>query len=213
MEIAGFDDGFFPAYYKSRKGYTILAGVKTSNLYILSGVGFTQVLVDGRETTEKIVSLSRILRPDVIFLDGITYAGFDVADPDAIYSSTGFPVITVQQYPLNISRIRKALENNFEDFRERLEVILRIWNKFNYLDTPWKMVQFYAVGISLEKALAILRSTMIYSPVPEPLRIAHMLASAVSRMFANRHELIKPDPRPLYREKRARRDLNPGPTG
>jgi len=180
--IACFDDGYFPPIYKSRKGYTLLVGVSTLDASTILSITYTYVLIDGRSVTDKIIDMARLMDSiELILLDGVTYAGFDTADPEEIYLETNIPTITIQQYPLNLENIRKALMKHFNDYVERYSVIEKIVKKLHYLDTPWKTIQYYPVGIDLEQARNILYKTMIYSPVPEPLRIAHMLASGIAR--------------------------------
>uniref|UniRef100_A0A7C4D6Y1 UPF0215 protein ENT92_00410 n=1 Tax=Staphylothermus marinus TaxID=2280 RepID=A0A7C4D6Y1_STAMA len=181
FRIQAFDDGYFPVQYKGCRGKTIITGVETKGFQI-NKVCWKPVTVDGRETSSVVIELSKLMgSPDLLILDGITYAGFDTADPDEIYLNTNTPVVVVQQYPLDLDNIREALYRNFSDADERYSVIKKVVDKFQYLDTPWKTIQFYATGIELDKARIILLKTMIYSPIPEPLRIAHSIASILSR--------------------------------
>lgn len=180
--VLAFDDGYFPISYKSRKGYTVVVGIKTKNTYQIEGLGFGFVLVDSRDTTYKIIDIAKNLSPaDAILLDGVTYAGFDVVDPKTIYVETSIPVVIVQQYPLDLDKIRKALYKNFEDAEDRFNVVREVVENYRYLDTKWKIIQYYALGIDYRKAEEILKKNMIYSPIPEPLRIAHQIASLFSR--------------------------------
>lgn len=181
LKIHSFDDGYFPVHYKGRRGKTILVGLETRGLDI-DKLSWKPVVIDSRECSLAIIELSKLLgESDLILLDGVTYAGFDVVDPDEIHTSTNAPVVVVQQYPLNLERVRRALFRNFTDAYERYVVVEKTVNRFQYLDTPWKTIQYCAVGIEVDKAKEYLLKTMIYSPVPEPLRIAHILASTLSR--------------------------------
>lgn len=182
-----FDDGYFPPTYKSGRGRTILLGVLVGSekVHSLLDIFYTTQYVDDLKTTQNIIQIVNTYCKNfnglVILLDGITYCGFDVADPDEVYSETGFPVITVQQYPLDLDRIYVSLKKHFIDYEKRFTIIRRVSMRYIFLSTPWKTIQFYAVGISVEVARSILIKSMIYSPVPEPLRIAHMLASELAR--------------------------------
>ncbi len=181
--VTGFDDGFFPPEYKGGKGKTLIVGVSVEkdNMRIKT-LTHNLITVDGRETTRCIIDQVRYHEEtELILLDGITYAGFDVVDPDTIYHEVGVPVATIQQYPLDLKRIKKALSKNFNDWTERYTVIEKIASKYVYLETRWKIIQYYVVGLERDKLEKILRKTMIYSPVPEPLRLAHLIASCISR--------------------------------
>ncbi len=189
MRIAAFDDGFFPLEYKGRRGNTILLGVVIENFFEIKNIAYTSILIDGLCVTNRIIEMLDLLgKIDLVMLDGITYAGFDVAEPDKIFRKTSIPVIVVQQYPLNLENIWKALSENFTDYSKRYNVIERIVKKMHYLETRWKTIQYYTIGIDTYEASNILRKTMIYSPVPEPLRIAHQIVSMITR---KRYSLFK----------------------
>ncbi len=183
-DVIAFDDGYFPPTFKQSGGKTLLIGVMYHEETV-SKILWDTVVVDGLGTTNKIIDMVNILKTCsddlIIILDGITYAGFDVADPDKIYLATKIPVISFIQYPLDLERIRRALIKHFSDHETRYRVIRRTYTKATPLITPWRVARFYAVGITREDASSLLRGLMIYSPVPEPLRIAHMIASYLSK--------------------------------
>ncbi len=184
-DVIAFDDGYFPPAFKGSVGKTLLIGVLYREGVTISKILWDTIVVDGLGVTNKIVSMVKVLKTHlddpVIILDGITYAGFDVADPDKIYSAIKIPVITFMQYPLDLERIRRALIKHFSDHETRYRVIHRTYTKAVPLITPWRVVRFYVVGLTREEASSLLRGLMIYSPVPEPLRIAHMIASYLSK--------------------------------
>ncbi|ADI31155.1 DUF99 family protein [Staphylothermus hellenicus] len=182
--IIACDDGYFPQFFKGRKGRTVLACIKTRNNSFIVGIAFKRIIIDGRETTPTITDLVKSLKPcKAVLLDGITYAGFDVADAMQIHEETQVPVITVQQYPLNLERIKYSLRKHFPDWTKRYEVISRIYRNMYPLSTRWKTIEFSPYGMSPKKASKLLLQTMIYSPIPEPLRIADHIASQISRLI------------------------------
>ncbi|MEM0378060.1 MAG: DUF99 family protein [Thermosphaera sp.] len=189
MKSEGFDDGFFPAWFKGGRGATVVAGVELEE-NLLTRVGYGRVVVDGRESSRIIINISKMMTGELVFLDGVTYSGFDVVDPDWIFQETGKPVIVVQHYPLDLNRIKGALLKHFPDGGERFEVIKRVASSMSYVDTPWKPVQIYHVGLSFDKAVEAYKKACIYSPIPEPLRIADMLASSISKLVHRQRSLF-----------------------
>ncbi len=191
IEIIAVDDGFFPIKYKGRKGKTLLLGIKTINIHHIVDLTYTSILIDGLETTNKTCRLIKLLgEANLVLLDGITYAGFDVVDADQVYSETGIPVIVYQQYPLDLHRVKKALQKHFPDWKQRYNVIEKIYRKMSYYPTRWRPILFYNVGINREDAIYYLEKTMIYSPVPEPLRLADQIASTISRLCIINNKLL-----------------------
>jgi endonuclease V-like protein UPF0215 family len=176
----GVDDGYFPLEYKGGKGETILLAVATLKTHVIVGLAYGRIPVDSPLVTRSIAELTRLLSPRLVFLDGITYAGFGVADPRKISDMTGATVVTIQQYPLDLNRIRRALQKHFDDHRERFAVIKTIYSSMRILSTPWRTIKYYAYppgSIEPEE----IRKYMIYSPIPEPLRLAHLIASETSK--------------------------------
>ena len=199
--IIGLDDGYFPPYYKGRKGYTILLGVKYSlTKGIIEGIAYTFILVDGLDATEKAIRLVEYLGGDIVLYDGITYAGFNVIDPFRIHSITSVPGIVFYRHPLSLKRISDALVKHFPDYKIRLDVIKRALLRRYKMSTEWGIYEYTPVEIDPLEAKKLLEKLQYYSPEPEPIRIADILSSKASRKLIIRYE-------------RARRDLNPGPTG
>ncbi|MCY0868539.1 MAG: DUF99 family protein [Desulfurococcus sp.] len=178
-----FDDGFFPAEFKSSRGDTYIAGVEATSSFRVVRITLARIPVDGGQAYKAVLNASRQLQGSVVFLDGVTYAGFDVVDPFSLNVETGKPVIAIQLYPLNLERIRRALVKHFNDWRERFKVIESYTKSLTVVDTPWRPIEIAPVGVSLEEAIRILRRTSIYSPEPEPLRIAGRVASSLTRLM------------------------------
>lgn len=179
--IEAYDDGYFPPHYKGGRGSTYVVGVEVRNLTDTSKIAWSLVTVDQNTTMNAIVNISRFLNGELILLDGVTYAGFDVVDPVYIYRATGKGVIVIQTHSLNLDKIKKALQKHFTDWNERYRVIEYTYRKMVYVETPWRTIRVYAEGIDLGYAIDIVRGSCIYSPIPEPLRIADKIASALSR--------------------------------
>ncbi len=178
--VLGVDDGYFPPSYKSGRGKTLLVGVLTREKYIIQKIFVKKIPIDSRQTTPTIIEFLRSTKPELVLLDGITYAGFDVVEPNIIYSETHVPITIIQQYPLNLERIRKALQKHFPDYKERYRIIEETYSKMVYLETPWKKIQVYMYPQGIID-VKLLKELMIYSPIPEPLRLAHVIASSLSR--------------------------------
>lgn len=183
--IEAFDDGFFPPCYKGGKGFTYIVGIEAIKFLAVRKIAWSIVNVDLNTSMNRIIELSKHFEGEVIILDGLTYAGFDVVDPDLVSEYTGKGVIVIQLHPLNLDKIRVALQKHFADWRERYSVIEKTYLKMIYFDTPWRTIKIYVKGIDLERAFYVLRNTCLFSPIPEPLRTADKIASALSQVFTS----------------------------
>lgn len=181
--IEAYDDGFFPVHYKGGKGKTYIVGVEVGERAKVKRIAWSTVWVDLNTSMQAIASISRTFNGTIMLLDGVTYAGFDVVDPLELSLATGKAVVVVQTHPLDLTKIRLALQKHFADWSDRYHVIERVYKRMMLVETPWRTIRVFIEGISTDDAISMVRSTCVYSPVPEPLRIADKVASALSRMF------------------------------
>lgn len=181
IRILGVDDGVFTPH---EKGDVIVVGVVFRGGYWLDGVMHTKVEVDGFDATEKISSMilssphHKQLR--VVMLNGVTFAGFNIADIQKIKRETELPVIAITREKPNFPEIREALrhlpesEKRWEKIKsagEIVEVMTRSKNEKVYMQKS---------GISEEDAKKIIKLTSTRSSIPEALRVSHLVASGVS---------------------------------
>ena len=181
IRVLGVDDGVFTPHVK---GFAPLIGVVFRGGYWLDGVMSTKVEVDGFDSTAKIgamvVNSPHYKQLRVIMLDGVTFAGFNVVDIKKLNTETGLPVIAVTREKPNFKDIRKALKNLPQN-EKRWKAVLNA-GKILEVSTRNKREKVYmeASGILEEDAQKIVKLTSTRSSVPEPLRVAHLIASGIS---------------------------------
>jgi endonuclease V-like protein UPF0215 family len=109
-------------------------------------------------------------------LDGITFGGFNLVNIREIFESTGIPVIVIMRKIPNFEGIKKALKR-FEDWEVRWTNVLEAGQVYR-VDHPEPIyIQIY--GIELEDAKEIVRISTTRSAIPEPLRVAHIIAAGI----------------------------------
>jgi endonuclease V-like protein UPF0215 family len=182
IRVLGVDDGVFTPHVN---GLVAVVGVVFRGGYWLDGVMHTKVEVDGFDATEKIASMiinsphHKQLR--VIMLNGITFAGFNVVNIKELSKEVKLPVIAVTREQPNFTEIREALKNlpeseerwkAIQSAEKMFEVSTRSENEKVYMQTS---------GILEGDARKILQLTSTRSSVPEALRVAHLIASGISK--------------------------------
>lgn len=149
----------------------------------IDGVLRSEITRDGIDSTEVIVTMIKNSRHygqlRVIMLDGITYGGFNVVDIEELYRETGLPVIVVMRSCPDFEKIRSALRH-FSDGEARWDIIKKA-GKIEKLFTGRNGTPIYVqkAGIGAKSAEKIIRLTSIRSSIPEPLRVAHMIATGI----------------------------------
>jgi len=189
IRVLGVDDGVFTPHVKA---WVPVVGVVFRGGYWLDGVMRTKIMVDGFDATDKISSMItssphyRQLR--VVMLNGITFAGFNVVDIQALNAETRLPVIAVTREKPNLPEIHEALRH-LPKSEERWRVVLDAGALVEVTTRRGKgHVYVHVAGVSAEDARKVLRLTSTRSTVPEALRVAHLIASGIS---SERAELEK----------------------
>jgi endonuclease V-like protein UPF0215 family len=183
IRVLGVDDGAFKPHVK---GQVPVIGVVFRGGFWLDGVLHTSIELDGFDATERIVSMitssSHYRQLRVVMLNGITFAGFNIVDVNALYAATKLPVITVTREKPDFTDIQKALQN-LPNSEKRWETILSAGEPVEVSTRNTKAkVYMQTVGVSKEDAQKILRLTSTRSNIPEALRVAHLIASGISRV-------------------------------
>lgn len=140
----------------------------------------TEITRDGSDATERMVELAKKTKHydqlRVIMLDGITYAGFNVVDIHALHEQTNLPVIVVMRSLPDFEQIKRALQN-LERSEERWSMIEQAGEVFEAAGKDSICIQL--CGIDLFSARDLLHLTSVHSRTPEPLRVAHLIATGV----------------------------------
>ncbi len=179
VRVVGFDDGTFSFSSKLEREKTILFGVVMKGSKEVVGAVSRWITVDGTDATEKLIDAvvsSRFKDLRVIMLKGITYGGFNVVDLEALHRETGLPVIVVVRKRPDLKAMELALGKHFPDWEERVELLRKAPPLLEMI--PGKLY-VQAVGLEPKTAFEVVRVTTRTGLIPEPLRLAHIVASAV----------------------------------
>lgn len=183
IRIIGFDDA--PFRFGDRK--TRLIGTVCRGGSWLDGVISRVIEIDGKDATENIIGAvngsphKKQLR--VIMLDGTTFGGFNIVDMDEIHERTSLPVIAVVRDKPDFDSIRRAL-GRFKDSGPRWELIkkagpVRPLEVKNPKTGNIKKIWFQNRGIKSDVAREVIRVSSTRSFIPEPLRMAHLIAHGI----------------------------------
>jgi uncharacterized protein len=179
IRVLGIDDGKFIPH---TQGNVIVVGVVLRGGSSIDGVMHTTVAIDGLDATEKLVSMintsphRRQLR--LVMLNGITLAGFNLVDIKKLHETTKLPVMALTRDKPNLDSIYEALKN-LPNFEERWNLVLKAGEIHELINRSNK-IYLETAGISLDDAQKIVELTSSRSSVPEPLRVAHLIASGIS---------------------------------
>ncbi len=176
--VIGFNDGPFKSF--SQK-YALLVGVLTRGPEHIDGILSTKIEIDGLDATDKIVKLIKKTKHygqlRVILLNGITFAGFNVVDIKKLHAETKKPVIAIIRKKPDLKKFRDALRKT-QYCKEKLKMVEKA-GKIQKIIVKDSEIYVQSTGISLKGIEKLLNLTVKHSLIPEPIRMAHIIASGI----------------------------------
>src|SRR5207245_4490827 len=172
----GIDDGPFPPKTDDKVRYAPLLAVWLNGAH-LQYLRTDWVTVDGLDATRKAQHLLKNSQHIPVLLSGVTFGGFNLIDPWKIQKNTKAPVIIVIGSRPDNRAVKRALSRHFPDWKERWDLIRSLGPLHHVrIMTNGSPVFFERFGCSTQDAALILKASAFVSRVPEPLRVAGILA-------------------------------------
>ncbi len=171
--ILGIDDSPFD---KFKGGRVLVVGTMFRGGQWIDGVLSTKINADGSNSTSKLIEMvnKSKFKPQLqcILLDGIAFGGFNIIDIQKLNKKTGIPVIVVIRKMPDFRKIESTLKKLKKSAKYKL--IEKAGQVYNV-----DKLYIQAAGIDLESAKQILKITCTRSLIPEPIRIAHLIAAGI----------------------------------
>jgi len=176
IRALGVAESFRPTAKRST-----LAGVVMRTDLVVDGFVFGSTTVGGEDATSSILKMYRKLkRGDVnlIMLSGCIISRYNIIDVDELSRRSGLPVVCLTY---NESKgIEDAIRRHFKDPEERVERYKKLGGRTAVLlHTRYKAFVRNA-GISDQDSKSVLDSFTLQGGVPEPVRLAKLLARSAS---------------------------------
>lgn len=179
IRIIAWDDCAFKFHQRS----VLIVGAVFRGGKFLDGLLSTKIKKDGMDATEKIIKSINKSRHyeqlSLIMLDGISYAGFNLVDIKELNKKTKLPVMAIQRKIPNIRKFNDAMKKGFRNYNKRAAIVKKA-GKFYRYKTAGGEIFYQKYGISDDYCRKLLELTCIRSNVPEPVRVAHLIASGLS---------------------------------
>ncbi len=173
--VIGFDDApFAPGH----TGAVQVVGTVYARLRF-TGLLVGEVTKDGDDAAEVLarrVAASKFYENlHLVMLQGIALGGFNVVDVFALHERLGMPVLVVARREPNMEAIRDALLGSVPGGARKWALIERLGPM-----EPLRHVHVQRVGLSLAQARSVVKRFSVEGHIPEPLRVAHLIAGAIA---------------------------------
>jgi len=200
MNVIGFDDGPFP---KNHRGDVLLVGVVCARTRV-DGIVSGKIRRDGANSTRTMIDLVRrsqfAQHLQAVLLQGIAVGGFNVVDVHELHRALRIPVLVVTRREPDLPAVKKALFADVPRMRPRVQGAARKWRLIEAAGPPEPLgpskraqkratptglgalsphVWCQRIGLSVEEARRILERTTLHGNLPEPLRMAHLIAGGI----------------------------------
>jgi uncharacterized protein len=180
LRVIGLDDG--PFLRTARRA--ALVGVIFSAPNYVEGILRTSVAIDGTDATQRILSLLEespfLDGVRAVLLDGIAVGGFNLIDLDRLHERLRRPVVTVTRRAPDFPAIHSALRKYFPRDAAARWRLVRAHPLFRFSTAEGNPLRVSAVGCTRAEAAAIVRRTTVRGNLPEPLRLARLVARAIA---------------------------------
>lgn len=167
----GIDDAPFD---RSHRGDVTIVGVVFTRTR-LDGVMTGKLRRDGSNATQAIAELIEgspfAAHAQVILLGGITFAGFNVADIHVLHERLATPVLVLARRKPRYAIIRETLLTKVPGGAAKWALIKKAGDM-----EPCCGLWVQRAGLELEQAAQVIRDLTIHGKLPEPVRIAHLVA-------------------------------------
>lgn len=173
--VIGFDDAPFPPSGWQR--VQVVGAIFANSRF--DGVVIGEIEKDGFDATEelsRLVSESKFANHvQLIMLQGITFAGFNVVDVFSLHDRLKLPILVISRHAPDMDSIEDALLTHLPDGPAKWAIIERLG--------PMEQagnVRIQRVGLTAKQARDAVKRFCIHSNVPEPIRVAHLVAGALA---------------------------------
>ena len=169
---------------ESFSGRTIstMAGVVMRKDLRIDGVAIASLTVGGTDATGAVLSIVASLgRRDinVVMVSGSVVAWYNILDPEVISERTGLPLIVVTYE--DSDGLEGDIIHHFPGDEERLRAYRNLGERVPVLLKDGSRVFIRPSGLSTEDASRILRDFTRDGKIPEPVRVARLVARGAMR--------------------------------
>jgi hypothetical protein len=200
VNVIGFDDGPFP---REHRGDVLLVGVVCSATRI-DGIISGRIRRDGADATRRMAELVRASQfgahVQAILLQGIAVGGFNVVDIHGLSTALQIPVLVIVRRAPDMAAVRRALFSDAPAARPRVAGAARKWSLIERAGALEELgpsrrslkraggapaaapqrLWIQRAGLSLEEARRVVTTTTLHGNIPEPLRVAHLIAGGIT---------------------------------
>lgn len=158
---------------------SILAGVVMRRDFIIDGFVFGKATIEGDDATDTIISMyEKLARQDISFvlISGLIISMYNIVDIKKLQKEIMIPIIGVTYEESD--GIEDAIKHHFPNFESKITQYRKLGPRTKVsLHTKYD-IYLRVEGCKVEEAKKLLDALTLQGAIPEPLRVAQLLAKA-----------------------------------
>ena len=167
--------------FRQGQAHSVLAGVVMRRDLVIDGLAIGRTSIGGDDATESIVSLYRKLRRNdinLLIVSGAILSLYNIVDVDGLSRKTRLPVICLTYK--ETSGIEDSIRRHSPvDVETKLEAYRKLGKRRGLKLASGHSVYARTSGVEAGQAKSILDMFTLQGSLPEPVRVARLLARAV----------------------------------
>lgn len=170
--------------FRKKEKKSLLAGVVMRADLQVDGFAVTRITVGGMDATEGVLRIFKKLnRRDInaLFLNGCVISWFNIIDLDRVYEELKLPLVcvTYEESP----GLERYIREYFQDWQERIKAYVALGGRTRIRLHTGHEILVRHLGIPGEREVkALLDKFTHQGSVPEPLKVARLLARALMEL-------------------------------
>jgi len=159
-----------------------MAGVVMRKDLRVDGVALASLTVGGMDATEAVLSLiATLARRDInlVMVSGSVVAWYNILDPEAVRERSGLPVVVVTYE--ESGGLEEDIRHHFPGDEDRLRAYRNLGDRTPVELPTGERLFMRATGIPEPDAARVIRDFTRDGKVPEPVRVARLVARAAMR--------------------------------
>lgn len=181
LRVLGIAESFYS------RDYSVLAGVVMRKDLRVDGISYTRITVGGMDATSGVLRIFRQLERNdinVIMMSGCVIAWYNILDPATVCKSTGVPVVVVTYE--DSEGLSDDIAHHFPGDAVRLACYASLGERVPFTLPTGYMIFLRSYGIDQHEAGQLCRDVTLDGKIPEPVRIARLMARA-AMYFSEEH--------------------------
>jgi len=172
--------GIAECFRKSVSGKSVLAGIVMRSDLVIDGCTYGYATLEGDDATESILSMYRSLKRNdinLMMVAGSVIASYNIVDSDKIFTEINVPVLNVTFK--ESEGLEPHIKRRFpKEWRSKLKAYKKMGERKSVMLHTGFAVFVRAVGMTQKESKKTLDKYTLQGAVPEPLRVAKLLARA-----------------------------------